>query len=182
MGDTVIECAVKRKTSMKNLALLGLIIGLMVVAFAFFIFYLRNWIMFLIGILLCVLISKIVSMCDEEYEYIFVNGDMDFAKIVGKKKRVELMSVDMNEVELVAPLSSDKLAPYTKGDTARYAVRDYSSALPGHEERMYVLICKSENQAYRIIFEPSEKLIEAMWQLAPRIVEKKKGETKVWEK
>lgn len=176
MGDTVIECAVKRKASLKNLALLGLIIGLMIVAFAFFIFYFRNWIMFLIGILLCVLISKITSMCDEEYEYIFVNGDMDFAKIVGKKKRIELMSVDMNEVELVAPLSSDKLMPYTKGDSSRYAVRDYSSALPGHEERMYVLICKSENQAYRIIFEPSEKLIEAMWQLAPRIVEKKKGE------
>ena len=173
MGDTVIECAVKRKTSMKNLALLGLIIGLMVVAFAFFIFYFRNGIMFLIGILLCVLISKITSMCDEEYEYIFVNGDLDFAKIVGKKKRVEIMSVVMSEVELVAPLSSDKLVPYEKGDGTRYTARDFSSALPGHSERMYVMICKSENQAYRIIFEPSEKMVEAMWQLAPRIVEKR---------
>lgn len=173
MGDTVIECAVKRKTSLKNLALLGLIIGLMIVAFAFFIFYLRNGIMFLIGILLCVLISKITSMCDEEYEYIFVNGDLDFAKIVGKKKRVELMSIDMHEVELVAPLSSDKLLPYEKGGSTGYTLRDYSSAFPNHKERMYAILCKSENQAYRIIFEPNEKLIDAMWQIAPRIVEKK---------
>lgn len=173
MGDTLIECAVKRKTSIRNLALLGLVIGLMIVAFAFFIFYFRSGIMFLIGILLCVLISKITSMCDEEYEYIFINGDMDFAKIVGKKKRVELMSVSMNEVELVAPLSSDKLAPYEKGESSRYLVRDFSSAFPNHKERMYAMICKSENQAYRIIFEPNEKLVEAMWQLAPRIVERK---------
>ena len=175
MGDTLVECAVKRKTNVKNLALLGLIIGLMVVAFAFFIFYFRSGIMFLIGILLCVLISKITSMCDEEYEYIFLNGDLEFAKIIGKKKRKELISVTMNEVELVAPLSSDKLAPYEKGDSSRYLVRDYSSAFPDHRERMYAIICRTENQAYRIIFEPSEKLIEAMWQLAPRVVIKKEN-------
>ena len=175
MGDTLVECAVKRKTSVKNLALLGLIIGLMVVAFAFFIFYFRNGIMFLIGIFLCVLISKLTSMCDEEYEYIFLNGDLEFAKIVGKKKRKELISVAMNEVELVAPLSSDKLAPYENGDSSRYLVRDYSSAFPNHRERMYAMICRTENQAYRIIFEPNEKLIEAMWQLAPRVVVKKEN-------
>lgn len=175
MGDTLVECAVKRKTSVKNLALLGLIIGLMVVAFAFFIFYFRNGIMFLIGIFLCVLISKLTSMCDEEYEYIFLNGDLEFAKIVGKKKRKELISVAMNEVELVAPLSSDKLAPYERGDSSRYLVRDYSSAFPSHRERMYAMICRTENQAYRIIFEPNEKLIEAMWQLAPRVVVKKEN-------
>ena len=175
MGDTLVECAVKRKTSVKNLALLGLIIGLMVVAFAFFIFYFRNGIMFLIGVLLCLLISKLTSMCDEEYEYIFLNGDLEFAKIVGKKKRVELLSVSMNEVELVAPLSSDKLAPYERGDSSRYAVRDYSSAFPSHRERMYAMICRTENQAYRIIFEPNEKMIEAMWQLAPRVVIKKEN-------
>lgn len=173
MGDTLVECAVKRKASVKNLALLGLVIGLMVVAFAFFIFYFRNGIMFLIGILLCVLISKLTSMCDEEYEYIFINGDIDFAKIVGKNKRIELLSVAMNEVELVAPLSSDKLAPYENLEKTRYQVKDFSSALPGHKDRMYAMICKSENQAYRIIFEPSEKLLEAMWQMAPRVVVKK---------
>ena len=175
MGDTLVECAVKRKTNVKTLALLGLIIGLMVVAFAFFIFYFRNGIMFLIGVLLCLLISRLTSMCDEEYEYIFLNGDLDFAKIVGKKKRVELISVSMNEVELVAPLSSDKLAPYEKGDSSRYTVRDYSSAISNHRDRMYAMICRTENQAYRIIFEPSEKLIEAMWQLAPRAVIKKEN-------
>lgn len=176
MGDTLVECAVKRKTNMKNLALLGLVIGLMVVAFAFFIFYFRSWIMFLIGILLCVLISKITSMCDEEYEYIFLNGDMDFAKIVGKKKRVEIMSVSMDEVELVAPLSSDKLLPYDRREPGRYLARDFSSAFPNHRERMYVIICKSENQTYRIVFEPNEKLLDAMWQMAPRIVERKTAE------
>ena len=175
MGDTLVECAVKRKTSVKNLALLGLIIGLMVVAFAFFIFYFQNGIMFVIGILLCVLISKITSMCDEEYEYIFLNGDLEFAKIIGKKKRKELLSVAMNEVELVAPLSSDKLAPYEKGDSSRYQERDYSSAFPNHRNQMYAMICRTENQAYRIIFEPNEKLIEAMWQLAPRVVVKKEN-------
>ncbi len=173
MGDTLVECTVKRKTSMKNLALLGLVIGLMVVAFAFFIFYFRNGIMFVIGILLCVVISKLTSMCDEEYEYIFLNGDLDFAKIIGKKKRVELLSVAMSEIELVAPLASDKLASYENTGGGRYQTRDFSSVFPNHKERMYVLLCKSENQAYRIIFEPSEKLLEAMWQMSPRIVIKK---------
>lgn len=173
MGDTLVECSVKRKASAKNLALLGLVIGLMVVAFAFFIFYFRSGIMFVIGILLCVLISKITSLCDEEYEYIFLNGDLDFAKIVGKNKRVELLSVALSEIELVAPLSSEKLDPYVNKDRTGYLVRDYSSAFPAHKDRMYAMICKSENQMYRIIFEPNEKLLEAMWQMAPRVVVKK---------
>lgn len=173
MGDALVECSVKRKTSVKNLALLGLVIGLMVAAFTFFIFYLRNGIMFFLGLVLCFLIWKVTSLCDEEYEYIFLNGDLDFARIIGKKKRVELLSISMSEVELVAPASSAKLKPYEKGDRKGYLLRDYSSAFPSHKDRMYVMLCRAEEQAYRIVFEPSEKLLDAMWQHAPRTVVRK---------
>lgn len=172
MGDVLVECAVKRKVSMKKLALQGLVIGLMVAVFAFFLLYYRMPALVLIGIILCVISSKVAAMCDEEYEYVFVNGDIDFAKIVGKKKRLELLSVSMNEVELVAPVQSDRLTPYRNTDRQKYQVKDFSSAYPSHTERMYEMICKSDNQAYRITFEPNQKLLEAMWQLAPRVVVK----------
>ncbi len=172
MGDTLVECAVKRKASTKVLALQGLVIGLMVAVFAFFLLYYRMPILIVIGILLCVLSTKVASMGDEEYEYIFLNGELDFARIVGKKKRVELLSVSMKEVELVAPVHSEKLAPYRNPDGAHYHAKDFSSAFSSHQERMYEMICRTEEQAYRITFEPNEKLLEAMWQAAPRVVVK----------
>lgn len=172
MGDTLVECSIKRKPGAKHFAILALAIAFMVVAFAFFVFYFRNGIMFLVGIILCAVISKITASGDEEYEYIFLNGDIDFARIVNKSKRTELLTVSMQEVELVAPKGSEKLRPYENAPKERFQVLDYSSLKADHKDRMYEMICKAENKSYRIIFEPNEKMLEAMWLASPRTVVK----------
>ena len=38
-----------------------------------------------------------------EYEYVFVNGDLDIDKIMNKARRKRMFSVDADQMELLAP-------------------------------------------------------------------------------
>lgn len=41
-----------------------------------------------------------------EYEYVFVNGDLDIDKIMNKARRKRMFSVDADQMELLAPVLS----------------------------------------------------------------------------
>ena len=46
---------------------------------------------------------------DLEYEYIFVKGELDIDKIMGKSRRKRCVVVDLESTEIVAPLNSHAL-------------------------------------------------------------------------
>ena len=43
---------------------------------------------------------------DLEFEYLYVNGELDVDKIMSKTKRKRVARIDMDKVELIAPLKS----------------------------------------------------------------------------
>ena len=49
-----------------------------------------------------------------EYEYVFVNGDLDIDKIMNKARRKRMFSVDADQMELLAPVGSVELNAVSK--------------------------------------------------------------------
>ena len=99
-----------------------------------------------------------------EYEYIFVSGDLDIDIIYGKFKRKKARRFNMHKMEIMAPLGSDKLDYYDKN--RKLKVMDYSS---GYKDRnKYVIIMPmSEGIVGKVIFEPNEKILEAIKLIEP---------------
>ncbi len=44
-----------------------------------------------------------------EYEYVFVNGDLDIDKIMNKARRKRMFSVDADQMELLAPVGGGRI-------------------------------------------------------------------------
>ena len=100
---------------------------------------------------------------DVEYEYLFVNGSLDIDKIMAKSRRKNMFSMEMTDLEMMAPSGSPELRPYQglKGT-------DYSSGMPGADT--YELIVVNNGEKKKIIFEPNKAVCEGLKMLAQRKV------------
>ena len=94
---------------------------------------------------------------------IFVNGSLDIDKIMAKSRRKNMFSMEMTDLEMMAPSGSPELRPYQglKGT-------DYSSGMPGADT--YELIVVNNGEKKKIIFEPNKTVCEGLKMLAPRKV------------
>lgn len=101
-----------------------------------------------------------------EYEYVFVNGDLDIDKIMNKARRKRMFSVDADQMELLAPAGAVELMQYKKIKTY-----DYTSGKENAE--IYVLIASNKGEKCKILFEPNETIVEGFFVKAPRKVIRK---------
>lgn len=110
----------------------------------------------------------ILHRMDVEYEYIYINGDLDIDKVMHKEKRKHLFSVNINDMELLAPEGSREIADYKVSKVLNYCgnTTDLSH---------YALIAKQSGQLVKVLFEPNESLIEGVYLLAPRKVIQRKN-------
>lgn len=73
----------------------------------------------------------ILPKLDLEYEYVFVNGELDIDKIMSKAKRKRAQSFDLGKMDIMAPVNSHRLE-YQNHNT-RAKVLDFSSGNPNHK-------------------------------------------------
>lgn len=160
MSDFYTEQLVKKRTSGKDIMIKTLLIAVTVLSFLlipvlpFFIF---------IPVLLIVLDYFMFRRLDLEYEYLYVNGDLDIDKIMAKQKRKRIFSMNINDLELLAPLGAGELNQYHNAK-----VLDYSSQMP--DARRYAMIVTSKGEQVKVIFEPEQVILDGMRMLAPRKV------------
>ena len=109
----------------------------------------------------------IFRMLDIEYEYMYLNGELDIDMIMHKERRKKLCTVNIKDVEMVAPTGSPEIAMHKGVQTL-----NYSSKMPNAET--YEIICNAGGSRKKIIFEPKQEVIEDMWMRAPRKVIRKK--------
>lgn len=100
---------------------------------------------------------------DLEYEYLYVNGDLDIDKIMAKSKRKRIFSTNVGELELLAPTGSSELRLIQVKKTY-----NYSTMVPGN--KTYELIVNQKGQKIKVIFEPNETILKGFKMLAPRKV------------
>ncbi len=165
MNDLYTETAVKKQKDAKATALKVLIIAadclLLVGGFLFG----QSIVMFL-GAVAVVASIYFMPLLNVEYEYIFCDGQFDFDKIMGGNKRKNILKIDMESVEVIAPTGSHELDGYT------YQKLDEKKFLSGAKDaKIYVMVGKDmKNNMVKILFEPGEKMLSFAKQKSPRKV------------
>lgn len=104
-----------------------------------------------------------------EYDYTFTNGILDIAKIINNSKRKKLLSVDVREFEVIAPISDEgfKRMLHHKGIQNRY------NYFLNRGSGLYYGIFTQDGVKSMLVFEPSDKLVELFKIFNPRNVKTK---------
>ncbi len=160
MNHLYAEAGAKRKNDGKILGLrallvIGTVVGVMMM--------LLGGIFSIVGIVLIAGAIFLFPKLNIEYEYVFVDGQIDFDRILGKARRKTMLRIDMEQVDIIAPQGSHSLDGFTH---AQLVNRDFSSG--DKNVKPYVIIASVDNKKYQIMFEPSEKMLSMMKQKSPR--------------
>lgn len=164
MSDFYTEQLIKRKASAKDTmikAALTVLSALSVLA-AF---------LFPVGILVAAVVIVITVLMFHrlrvEYEYLFVNGDLDIDKIMNESKRKRVFSTNIESMELLVPVGAGELMQFQ-----RAKVFDYTSNTGS--DQVYALIVADGGMQKKILFEPNADIVEGFFMLAPRKVVRKR--------
>lgn len=164
MGDVFVEHIIKRKTDLKTVLYRILAIFLTVIVFLFGSLYLG-----MLGLTITVLIGYLAYLVfvytSVEFEYSLVNGTLTIEKILGQRKRKFVDEFDLKNAEIIAPTFSEEIQ---KRETTR--LLDYSSGYKS--DGLYSVILTDQEGSTQVLFEPTEKMIDAMYHVRPNIVKK----------
>ncbi len=100
----------------------------------------------------------LVSNMDVEYEYIVTNNELDIDKIIGRRKRKRMITIDLR--------SAEDLAPYPAPEDIK--VEATVHATTGYENNAHYLLAQHADYGkVMLIFNPNEKTREAIMQEVP---------------
>lgn len=100
----------------------------------------------------------LVANMNVEYEYIITNNEMDIDKIIGRRKRKRMITLDLS--------TSEDFAPYpTDGEVNVDATVHATSGV--EKDAHYLIVQHSSYGKVMLIFNPNEKTREAIMQEIP---------------
>lgn len=105
---------------------------------------------------------KLTSLTYIEYEYIFTNRDFDIDKITGKSTRKRVLSFKVPSVQKYGVLTDEALA--RNATLKKYYVCDKDA-----KDAMYIVVTVQGEGTVMIIFQPNERLKNALDDNVPRI-------------
>lgn len=166
MSDLYLEEMVKRRWTAKDKAIrmILMVLTVLLIIGAFFVHY----ILVFPAIAICVADIFIFPRFNVEWEYQYVNGELDVDRIINKAKRKRKGSFDLDNVEILAPASSHRLDYYNNNQQMKDF--NYTSNDPDRVKMVYAMIVSDEGTLKRIFFEPSAQMIRDMRARAPRKV------------
>ena len=98
-----------------------------------------------------------------EYEYLYVDKELQIDRITNQSKRKKMETLDLNQLEILAPIRSHELDNYRK---RAGATLDYSSGEEANDPQKYMLVIGDK----KVIFEPTPELVQTIRMFAPRKV------------
>lgn len=151
-SETYLEAKPSKERRQKRILLILLCIVLLVVD----VFILHSAIGLFLVVVADVLIIVFLPTNHIAYEYVFIDGQIDFDCIYAGSGRKNLAKADLDVTEVVAPEGSHELDSYQQ-----IKLEDLSS---GHaEDKHYVIVYREESGTTRKIkFTPDETLLENM--------------------
>lgn len=163
MNDLYSELLIKREQTGKDKAVKFLIIALLALTAVAGVIFTPAWIL---TIALGIASYFILPNLDLEYEYVFVNGELDIDKIAAKAKRKRVKSFDLAKMDIMAPVNSHRL-DYQNHNT-NLKVMDFSSG--NKEHKIFAMIIAEEKEIFKVLIEPDQELIENIQKSCPRKV------------
>jgi hypothetical protein len=160
MNGLYAEAGAKPRVTMKSVLIKILLIAVAII-FVIIAILSTSKILLPVSAISVVAVIYFLPLLKVEYEYIFVDGQMDFDKIMGGSKRKRILRIDFEEVEVVAPEGSHALDSFNQ-----LKVKNFSSLQP--EITPYAMITRTGEERIKILFDPTEKMLEVMKMKSPR--------------
>lgn len=160
MDNIAEQLVVKKKNTADILKAIGISVGAVLIATVLMFFAITTAFFSLVIPAVLVLFGGVwlMGQTNIEYEYIVTNNEMDIDKIIGKRKRKRMITVDLS--------GATDFAPYPPADSVSADVTVHAST--GLEDDAYYLV--TEHKTYGtvyLIFNPCEKIREAIMQELP---------------
>lgn len=163
MTDLYSELLIKKEQTGKDKAVKILLIALLAVTAVVGLVFSLAWIL---TVALGIAAYFIIPNLDLEYEYVFVNGELDIDKIAAKSKRKRAKSFDLSKMEIMAPVNSHRM-DYQNHNT-NLKTLDFSSGNKSH--KIFAIIIPDDKEVYKVLIEPDQELIENIQKSCPRKV------------
>ncbi len=173
MSDVFIEHLIKRKKDKKDYLIIVLLIILsFILSFGFFFVgamfipdFMGVWSLLFAAIWYFAYIF--ISSRNVEFEYALTNSEFDIDKITAKRKRTNLVSLDIKKAEIVANINDTDHNRILKHKSSK--VLDYTSNTDD-KSNVYFIIVMIEGEKQIILFEPTSKMLENIYKFNPRNV------------
>lgn len=170
--DVYFEYLVKRKNNSQTQLYRILVICASVFLFILLVDLGIKFPLFLLLFLLLAVLSIygarfILGYFNLEFEYIITNGDMDVDKVIAKKKRKRLLTVNFRNIEIMAPVNG----AHKKEFNEMPYQKKIDASISEDEKNTYFIIGHSEKHGIvKLIFSPDERIIKAAKTFAPHKV------------
>lgn len=153
-NDTFVEYIVRRKRGGTELLMKigAVILALILIALAFI--FLKSFFPFFFAVVI-ILLFFAFKYTVKEFEYSFINGDVDVDRIDGKRHRKTVLSVNCRDISSMAPC--EKGAQIAGDFTQTYDFSEGKSC-PG---LWYFIVEREDGTRYLVYITPSERLLNA---------------------
>lgn len=121
---------------------------------------LKSVIWLIIAIAVDVVLLYLVPSTKVEYEYVYVDGQIDFDRIIAGNSRKNMFRTDIENAIKICPASSHSLDQFKS-----LPMKDFSTKDP--EDRHFVIVAKADKGQYMVKFTPDEKLLDEIKEKAP---------------
>lgn len=150
-SDTFVHSRLTQQKLMMRRLMIAACVILPVIGILFF----RSMIVTFVAIVIDIILVYFLPNKKVDYEYVFVDGQIDFDRIIAGNSRKNMRRADLEDTEIVAPETSHALDSYRK-----LTLEDYSSL--DAEDRHYIMVVRGDKGNFQIRFTPDEKLLEQM--------------------
>ena len=166
MSDLYTEVLVKKQQTGKDKVIKGVLIFFTVLFAAAGI--MMNPLILLLALVLGIVDYIFIPKLSVEFEYLYVNGELDIDRIYSQSRRKRAASYELSNMEILAPYQSHQLDSYKKNQSIkRY---NYSSGIEGQGHKPYAFVISKDNTMKMVIFEPDEVMLKDIRNRAPRKV------------
>lgn len=168
MSDLYLEELIMKKKTLRDKLI---IVGLLVLTFFLWVeSYLWGSLVYLIpAFLLTGFDFFFLPRLNVEWEYTYVDAELDVDKIFNRSKRKRIGSYEIKKAEIIAPVNSHRLDYYNNNQKLK--VLDCTSGNPERAKLVYAMIIESDKKGMlKVLFEPSQGMVNDMRLRAPRTV------------
>ena len=159
VSETYVECLVARKSSFAVRFLKTLLIMLTVCFVLIRMVFVPG---FLIAIATGVGAYFAYMNADLEYEYLYLDKEINIDKVMAKSRRKRIATYDIQRMEVFAPVKSYHLDAFKNREMKSV---DYSSRMD--DNKKYMMVYEGN---LKIFLEPSPEMVKAIQMVAPRKV------------
>ena len=163
MNESYKELMVKKESGLKE-KLLRILALIPTVLLGFLTLLTGNMIIFIIVIGLGALCYFIFQWTDIEYEYLYLDKEINIDKIMAKTRRKRVATISIEKMEILAPEKSHQLDSYRNRNVK---AADYSAGHDMPEQKLYALYSEG-NQKYLLNLD--EDFVKTIKGIAPRKV------------